>query len=92
MSLKVIDYQMYMVGHPTIDLGYFLYISTNLAFRKAYLDDLLRIYYNLLISYMTPHEELSFEDFKAEFDARRAVYLIGGFYVCSIGRSKVSKV
>ena len=82
--MKLIDYQMYMVGHPTMDLGYFLYIGTDLAFRKAHLDSLLRVYYDVLITYISPHEELSFEELRTEFNERRATYLIGGLFVSDI--------
>lgn len=40
LEALMVDWQLSRVGHPSIDPGYFLFMSTSSAFRRKYLEDL----------------------------------------------------
>lgn len=47
-EMLLIDWQIARCGHPSCDLGYFLFSSTSSAFRREYLDSLFQEYYTIL--------------------------------------------
>lgn len=81
LAVKFLDFQMSCLAHPAIDILYFLYICTDLPFRKAHLTDCLREYFDVLQGYLRPTLEMEFEEFLAEFNDRRDVAVNGGLWV-----------
>ncbi len=49
-EMLLIDWQIARCGHPSHDLGYFIFSSTSSSFRKQHLDNLLDEYYAALSS------------------------------------------
>jgi aminoglycoside phosphotransferase (APT) family kinase protein len=47
-EMLLIDWQIARCGHPSHDLGYFLFSSTSSSFRRQHLDELLNEYYETL--------------------------------------------
>lgn len=77
-DVKFIDFQVSTLAHPAVDLNYFLYIGTDRQFREQHLKDLLKSYYDVLSSYLSPHQpEVTFEQFHQEYQERRVVGLLG---------------
>ncbi|XP_059092153.1 uncharacterized protein LOC131887557 [Tigriopus californicus] len=81
-DVKFIDYQVSNIGHPAVDLCYLLYSCTDRQFRDQHLTQLLRSYFTIFSSYLSPHiPDISFEQFYQEFQDRRAIGLVGGVLV-----------
>ena len=64
---KFIDFGISYVMHPAYDILYFLYTSTDRAFRESHFDTLLRSYFEIFSSYFSnSHEDMSYDKFKKE--------------------------
>ncbi len=73
-AVKILDFQMMKNGHPSFDLGYFLYIATDRAFRKAHLEQCLGWYFDVFSSYFSGiMDDYGFDDFKREFHETRGI-------------------
>ena len=84
LDVKLIDYQVLRLLHPTMDLGYYIYISTDLPFREAHENTILEEYFNVLSGYLSPHYDITFDQFRAEFEARRPGFAFAGIVVSCI--------
>ena len=63
---------MLRFSHPARDLGFFFFMSTDAEFRKKYLHDCLRVYYETFHGYLKLHGvELAFSEFLSGFEGRR---------------------
>lgn len=80
-DLIIIDYQLINVGHPCYDLVYFLYLNTDLAFRDAHLQDILRLYYDTFANYFDDNLKYTYEQFMKDYNWYRA---IGFTTACSV--------
>ena len=80
-SVKLLDFQMMALSHPTRDLCYFLYVNTDKAFRDENLEELLKTYFDTYSKYLSPILNFTFEEFKSEFNARRDVGFVSGLLV-----------
>ncbi len=68
-SVKFLDYQMAAIGHPVIDLCYYLYIMTDGAFRAQHLETCLRWYYDAYSKYFVGiMDDYTYDDFRKEFE------------------------
>ncbi len=82
VDAKLIDFQMMSINHPAYDLGYLIYVNTDLAFRKEHLEHCLDVYYATLREYLSPPaSDITFEQFKQEFEEYRNVFIFGGLVV-----------
>ena len=85
-DLIIIDYQLINYSNPCYDLVYFLYLNTDLNFRDAHLNDILKLYYNEYSQYFPIHveecnetEELknyTFEKFMEDFNFHRVIGMV----------------
>jgi len=81
-AVKFIDFQMMARSHPARDICYFLYVNTDRAFREQHLDEVLREYFESFSHHLKESKkEISYEDFRREFDQRREYGLIFGMIV-----------
>ncbi|CAL7944486.1 unnamed protein product [Xylocopa violacea] len=69
-SVKFIDFQMYMYASPMRDLLFFLYSSVNDDVTEEQIEDLMDLYYEILLNTLTKMgcntEQFSKEDYKAK--------------------------
>ena len=80
-SVKLIDFQMCAKRHPSNDIWYFLYNSTDQEFRKKYSDDLIKAYYEVFSQYFDKlDQDHSFEVFKKEVDDFRVYGFLMGIF------------
>ena len=70
---KFIDFGISYIMHPAYDILYFLYTSTDRAFRQSYFDTLLRSYFDTFSTYFSSdsHEDMSYDKFKQEAEELR---------------------
>eukprot|EP00095_Tigriopus_kingsejongensis_P004595 maker-scaffold416_size178335-snap-gene-0.28 protein:Tk04595 transcript:maker-scaffold416_size178335-snap-gene-0.28-mRNA-1 annotation:"PREDICTED: uncharacterized protein LOC100203980" len=81
-SVKIVDFQMFIVAHPLIDLGNFLFIGTDRKFREEYLDTLLESYFVILMSHIQMHlPNMNYDKFRQEFEDHRALFTLGAVFV-----------
>ena len=78
LDVKLIDYQVLRLLHPTVDLGLYLYISTDLPFREAHEKTILEEYFKVLNSYISPHYTITLDEFLAQFEAKRPGFTFAG--------------
>ncbi len=81
IEIRLIDFQMLAPAHPARDICYFLYVNTDRAFREKHLDELIKLYHSKYSQCLSPHYDLSLEEFVKEFQARRDFGLVGGLLV-----------
>lgn len=67
-SIKFIDYQISRYVSPVLDLVYFMFASTDKAFRDEHYDELIKIYHNSFSKFLKrlgedPEQLFSFEEF-----------------------------
>ena len=75
-KVKFLDFSQSKIAFPYMDLAYFLYIHTDYEFRKSHLDDILSSYFNDLSPYLGSFQ-MTFNDFKAEFEKYLDTAMIG---------------
>ena len=70
---KFIDFGISYIMHPAYDILYFLYTSTDRAFRRSHFDTLLRSYFDTFSTYFSSdsHEDMSYDKFKQETEELR---------------------
>lgn len=79
-SVKLIDFQMCAKRHPANDIWYFLYNSTDRAFRAEHADDLIKAYYRVFSGYFDDHEGYSYEAFRKEVEEYRVFGFLMGIF------------
>lgn len=68
-SVCFVDFQVSSIQHPGLDIWYFLGISTDSQWRDEYLNQMLQVYYETLMTYYKriPNvSEMSLDEFKKE--------------------------
>ena len=74
--------QMMSIGHPCIDIGYFLYVNTDSAFRRAHLPAVLDAYYDAFVRHSDGEGmPMTKEEFQVEFWKLSPTYLFAAFGV-----------
>ena len=65
----LVDFQLINYGHPAYDVLYMLYISTDLDFRNAHIDQCLNTYWDVLVTYLDQFKPKGVTYDRAAFDA-----------------------
>ena len=75
---KFIDFGISYIMHPAYDILYFLYTSTDRAFRQSHFDTLLRSYFDTFSTYFTNdlREDMSYDKFRQEAEELREGVII----------------
>ena len=81
MLKKLIVFQMLNLSHPLVDLGYFLYVSTDKAFRDAHLTQVLDVYHDAFERHSDAKMPFTKEEFHKEFWRLASSYLFAGLGV-----------
>ncbi len=89
-EMLLIDWQIARCGHPSSDLGYFLFSSTSSAFRRQHLDSLFQEYYTILdtalakIGINLDKEGYSQEQFMQETKQRYVLIMMIALFILPI--------
>lgn len=81
LKAKLTNFHAMAKGHPADDVAFFLYASASKTFRDIYMDLCLRTYFGVLKTYVDCKLEMTFEEFKKEFDERRELSVIAAMLV-----------
>ena len=74
--VKFIDFGNSYIMHPAYDILYFLYTTTDRAFRQSHFDALLRSYFDTFSTYLSGDDDLSYDKFKEEAEGMREGVMI----------------
>lgn len=80
-GLKFLDFQMAAIGHPMIDIYYFMYICTDREFRSKHLQECLEEYFNVFQPYLKHSVDMTFQEFLEEFNSKPLLFITGGIGV-----------
>ena len=85
IELKMVDFQMSRIGHPTSDLLYFFYTSTLPDVRKEHLASWLSYYFNTLLDFLKKLEiqvlDYNLNDFVIDYKKRSINGMLMGLQV-----------
>ena len=90
LEMLMVDWQLSRCGHPTLDPGYFLFMSTSSAFRRKYLDQLWIEYFATLktglkkLNIDLDQENYSQEQFMKETKQRYIMMLFQSLFLLPI--------
>lgn len=94
IAIKMVDFQMSRIGHPTSDLLYFLFTSTTAKMRKMHAKDWLRHYYETFISDLAKlgaedtRETYSWQEFLIDFKKRSLRWMLFSGMIMSLVLNK----
>lgn len=92
VALKMVDFQIARIGHPLSDIIYFLYTSAQPETREKHLEELLRLYFDILMADTkllgVTINDYTFENFMADYKKRSLRWLFMGAVVMTMVLNK----
>ena len=72
--MKILDFQGLTLGHPALDIWTIVYSATDPEYRAAHLEEDLRAYHTVLVTYM--EDAADFAEFRQELEERRTYGMV----------------